>query len=108
MIRVASTPRLRDVPQLSLARPSGGSGWKSGSRVSVLSAVLLPPAKVSLLRDLQLFADFGRLLPLAKQHVGTTQLCENLIYRVSFLFHPREYFSGSMSVKILSLSLYPF
>jgi hypothetical protein len=26
MIHVASTPRLRDIPQLSLARPSGGSG----------------------------------------------------------------------------------
>ena len=55
--------------------------------------MLLPPAVIDLVGNLQLLVEVRHLRPLAKQHIRTMQLCNDLIYCVSFLTHLKESFS---------------
>jgi hypothetical protein len=58
------------------------------------AAILLAPTVVSLLGNLQQLADLGDLLTLAKFHVSTPQLLDNLVGPVSLLLHLKESFPG--------------
>jgi hypothetical protein len=51
------------------------------------ATVLLPPAEVGLMSDLQRFTDFRNLLPLAKFHIRSTQLTDDLICQMSLLLY---------------------
>ena len=60
------------------------------------------------LSDLELLADVRHLNVLAKQHIPTTQLRDELIYQVSLLTHLLESFPGLWTDRILSLQLDQF
>ena len=72
------------------------------------ATLLLPPAVIGLLGNLKLLAELRHLCALTKKHVRSTQLGNDLIYRMLFLTHLKESFPGFRPDRILSLQLDQF
>ena len=83
-------------------------GFEFLVHLRLYATMLLSPAVTGLLGNLKLLAELRHLCALTKKHVRSTQLPNDLIYRMLFLTHLKESFPGLRPDRILSLQLDQF